>query len=48
VYFIGIVEMFGLIRDVEYDECIEDSLTLWFAPESTELIVDLLKKIRDG
>jgi hypothetical protein len=48
VHFSGIIEAFGLTRDVEYDECIEDSLTRWFAPESTEMIVDLLKKIRDG
>jgi hypothetical protein len=48
VHFSGIIEAFALARDVEYDECIEDSLTRWFAPESAGLIVDLLKKILDG
>jgi len=47
-HFSGIIETFGLARDVEYDECIEDSLTRWFAPESAEMIIDLLKNIRDG
>ena len=47
-HFCEIKEVFGLTRDVEYDECIEDSLTRWFAPESAEMIVDLLKKIQDG